>query len=162
LPRAPRAIILDGVKLSRASTYAFYGLSYLAGQPGRFVPLSEIHAHYRVPEKHLAKIFQRLVRGRMLVSARGVQGGFALARPPEKITPLEVIQLIEGPLDVGCLLIGEPCQHDVACQINAVWRRAQHAMVEVLRASSLADMVQSRRFRPPRARANGLVMLRQK
>jgi Rrf2 family protein len=151
-----------GVKLSRASTYAFYGLSYLAGQPpGRIVPLSEIHQHYRVPEKHLAKIFQALVRAGVLTSARGVQGGFALARAPEKISPLDVIEALEGPLDTGCLLIGEPCEHDVACRINGVWRRAQHAMIAVLRDASLADMVQSRRFRPPRNGA-GLVALRQK
>ncbi len=150
------------MKLSRASTYAFYGLSYLAGQPpGRFVPLSEIHEHYRVPEKHLAKIFQVLVRAGVLVSARGVQGGFALTRPAEKISPLDVIEALEGPFDVGCLLIGEPCEHEVACRINGVWRRAQHAMIEVLRDASIADMVQSRRFRPPRNRS-GLVALRPK
>jgi Rrf2 family protein len=150
------------VKLSRASTYAFYGLSYLAAQaPGRLVPLSEIHRHYGVPEKHLAKIFRQLVRASVLVSARGVQGGFALARPAERISPLDVIEAIEGRLETGCLLLGEPCEHDVACRINAVWRRAQHAMIGVLRGATLADMVQSRRFRPPRAR-DRLVALRQK
>ncbi len=152
------------MRLSRASTYAFYGLSYLAAQPpGRLVPLSELHKHYGLPEKHLAKIFQQLVRAGLLSSARGVQGGFALARPPEKISPLEVIEAIEGPLDVGCLLLGEPCEHDVACRINGVWRRAQHAMLQVLRQATLADMVQARRFRPPRARSNSdLVTLRGK
>ena len=151
------------MKLSRASTYALYGLSYLAGQPaGRFVPLSEIHEHYRVPEKHLAKIFQVLVRAGILVSARGVQGGFALSRAAARISPLEVIEAIEGPMDVGCLLLGEPCEHDVACRINTVWRRAQHAMLAVLREVSLAEMVQSRRFAPPRRRSDVLVALRQK
>jgi Rrf2 family protein len=155
------------VKLSRASTYAFYGLSYLASQPRRrFVPLSEIHRHYGVPEKHLAKIFQVLVRAGLLESARGVQGGFALARPADKVSPLEVIEAIEGPVDIGCLLIGQPCEHDVACRINAVWRKAQHAMLSVLRSTSLAEMVQSRRFRPPRSRARDghprLVVIRQK
>jgi Rrf2 family protein len=152
------------VRLSRATTYAFYGLSYLAGQsPGRFVPLSEIHKSYGVPEKHLAKIFQTLVKAGLLCSARGVQGGFALARPAEKISPVDVIEALEGPLDVGCLLVGQPCEHDVACRINRVWRKAQHAMVQVLREASLAEMVQERRFRPPRARtASKLVALRRK
>jgi Rrf2 family protein len=158
--------ILSAVRLSRASTYAFYGLSYLAGQPPeRFVPLSEIHRHYGVPEKHLAKIFQVLVRAGILNSARGVQGGFALAKDPKKISPLAVIEAIDGPLDVGCLLIGEPCDHDVTCRINAVWRRAQHAMISVLRDSSLEDMVQARRFRPPATRtrsSSALVALRQR
>ena len=63
------------MKISRAATYALYGLAYLAGQPpGRFVPLSEIHKRYRVPEKHLAKIFRLLVNAGILASARGVKG----------------------------------------------------------------------------------------
>jgi Rrf2 family protein len=132
------------MKLSRASVYAFYGLAHIAGQPaGRYVPLSEIHQRYGVPEKHLAKIFQGLVRAGILDSARGVNGGFALARPANRISPLDVIQVIEGPIaDVGCLLLNQGCRTHGACRINAVWHRAQHAMLAVLRESTLADMVE--------------------
>jgi Rrf2 family protein len=142
------------MKLSRACTYAFYGLSYLAAKkPGRFVPLSEIHQHYGVPEKHLAKIFGQLVKARILVSARGVSGGFTLARPASRISPLDVIQVIDGPIaEGGCLLLGEPCAHATACHINSVWRRAQHAMLSELKRATLADMVQPKRFRPPRGK----------
>lgn len=142
------------MRLSRATTYAFYGLSYIAGQPrGRFVPLSEIHERYGVPEKHLAKIFQQLVKAGLLESARGVKGGFALARPAAKISPLDVIQIVDGPIDeTGCLLLQEPCEHFAVCRINAVWRRAQHQMLSVLRKATLADMAPDPRqpFRPPR------------
>ena len=147
------------VKLSRASTYAFYGLAYIAGQPARrFVPLSEIHERYGVPEKHLAKIFQTLVKARLLESARGVYGGYALARPAGSISPLEVIEAVEGPVaDGGCLLLLETCDHDLACRINAVWRRAQGQMLKVLRESSLADMVDTSTegFRPPPTKVEG-------
>lgn len=138
------------MKLSRASTYAFYGLAHLAGEkPGRVVPLSEIHDRYGVPEKHLAKIFQRLVRAGILVSTRGKSGGFSLARPPERISPLEVIEALEGPVHVGCLLLGEPCAHDVSCRINTVWRRAQRAMLTELKRATLADMAPEPGFRAP-------------
>jgi Rrf2 family protein len=146
------------MRLSRASTYAFYGLSHLAGEPaGRFVPLSEIHDVYGVPEKHLAKIFRSLVRAGILVSARGVNGGFALARPAAEHPPLAVIEAVEGPItETGCLLLDEPCVHDVACHINSVWRRAQHQMLSVLREATLVDLVQPRNFRPPRKNLVGL------
>jgi len=131
------------MKLSRASVYAFYGLAHVAGQPaGRYVPLSEIHERYGVPEKHLAKIFQVLVKAGILDSARGVNGGFALAKPANKISPLDVVEAIEGRInDAGCLLLQQGCTSYGACRINAVWRRAQHAMLTVLRKSTLADMV---------------------
>jgi Rrf2 family protein len=141
------------MKLSRASAYAFYGLSYIAAQPaGRYVPLSEIHERYRVPEKHLAKIFQVLVKANILESARGVHGGFALARPAVQISPLDVVQALEGPIDVaGCLLLQDRCESHGVCRINAVWRRAQHAMLVVLRQATLADMVEDpkRPLQPP-------------
>jgi len=141
------------MKLSRASTYAFYGLGYLAGQPaGRLVPLSEICERYGVSDTHLAKIFQTLVKAGLLESSRGVNGGFALAKPANKISPLDVIQAIEGPIvEAGCLLLREPCERDSVCRINALWRRAQHQMLTVLRQATLADMAEQPgdTFRPP-------------
>lgn len=139
------------MNLSRASTYAFYGLSYLARQPaGKFVPLSEIGQHYDVPEKHLAKIFQTLVKAGILESARGVNGGFVLAKPASEISALDVIQILEGPVrETGCLLLAEPCARDAVCRINAIWRKAQHQMLSVLRQSTVADMVEGRGIGDP-------------
>lgn len=150
------------MRLSRASTYAFYGLGYIAGQPpGRLVPLSEIHARYGVPEKHLAKIFQQLVKAGLLTSARGVNGGFALTRPPEQVSPLEVIELIEGPVrESCCLLLDEACAAEGVCRINLVWRRAQHQMLTVLRQATLADMAdRGGSFQPPRRKTSSPLLV---
>lgn len=131
------------VKLSRASTYAFYGLVCIAEQPpGSVVPLSQIGTHYKVPEKHLAKIFQLLVKAGVLRSVRGTNGGFALAKQPDQISALDVIEIIDGPsIGRGCLLLEEPCEIDSVCRINAIWRDAQQQMLSVLRSATLADMV---------------------
>jgi len=131
------------MKLSRASTYALYGVTYIAGQTGdRYIPLSEIHQRRGVPEKHLAKIFQTLVKAGLLVSARGVRGGFALARPATEISPLDVIEAIEGRIsEQGCMLLVEECDRDSACKIDSVWRRAQHQMLTVLRGAKISELV---------------------
>ncbi len=132
------------MKLSRAATYALYGTSYLASQPrGRMVPLSEIHERYGVPEKHLAKIFQGLVRARLLVSARGVGGGFALAKPADEISPLDVVEAVDGPVDEsGCLLLRQSCARQSVCRLNLLWRDAQRQMLAVLRQATLLDVVE--------------------
>jgi DNA-binding IscR family transcriptional regulator len=51
----------------------------------------------------------------------------------------------------GCLLLQDKCESHGVCRINAVWRRAEHAMLVVLRQSTLADMVEDpkRPLRPP-------------
>jgi Rrf2 family protein len=144
------------MRLSRASTYAFYGLSYITSKPaGTVVALSAIGQGYGVPEKHLAKIFRFLVRAGILTSVRGVKGGFALARPATEISPLEVIEAVDGPVpDTGCLLLGEPCNRAGVCRINALWRRAQRQMLAVLREASLADIAPEpgQVIRPPQLR----------
>lgn len=77
-------------------------------------------------------------------SARGVNGGFVLAKPAHKISALDIIQILEGPIrESGCLLLEEPCEHDSVCRINAIWRKAQHQMLSILRQSTLADMADS-------------------
>lgn len=137
------------MKLSRATTYALYGLAHLAGEPpDRFVPLSEIRRRYGVPEKHLAKIFQTLVRAGILRSARGVKGGFALARPARSISPLEIVEILDGPvLEAGCMLARSPCRHAARCAVNTVWIRAQREMLAVMRRATLVDLVERRRIR---------------
>ncbi|MBI2923181.1 MAG: Rrf2 family transcriptional regulator [Planctomycetes bacterium] len=130
------------MKLSRASTYALYGLAYLAAQAaGRRVPLSEIGRYNGVPEKHLGKIFVILKRSRILASSRGVNGGFYLARSPRDVSLLEVIEAVDGPLrDDGCLLTRKPCQDFTACRLNLFWKRARTGMLGVLAAATLSDI----------------------
>ena len=122
------------MKLSRASTYALYGLAYLAAQaPGRRVPLSEIGRHNGVPEKHLGKIFVTLVRARILASTRGVNGGFSLARPPRDVSLLDVIEIVDGPVSHdGCLLSRKPCDDATICRLNLFWKKARAGMLGVL------------------------------
>src|SRR5438128_1457773 len=120
------------MKLSRASTYALYGLSYLASQPARrFVPLSEIRKWCGLPEQRLVKIFQQLVRAGILRSSRGVNGGFTLAKPSREVSLLHVIELVDGPIgQADCLLLGGKCDYiEADCPINDVWHRAQEQML---------------------------------
>lgn len=80
--------------LTKAEEYGICGAIYLAQKPPKEVtPLSEISRNQQVPEKFLAKIFQQMARARILVSHRGVKGGYSLARPAAEIRLSEVIGL---------------------------------------------------------------------
>lgn len=129
--------------MSRGLSYAIYGLSHLAVQPpNRLVALSEIAGRFSLPEKHLAKIFQHLAKTNLVHSKRGAGGGFCLARDPGKITLLEIVEAVEGPITVeGCLIAdGKPCMHEPVCSIAAVLRRVQARMVDTLRDMSLEEL----------------------
>lgn len=68
---------------------------HASGEPVRLDHLAKTEA---VPANFLAQILGELRNGRLVVSKRGVQGGFLLARPPEEISLYDIIQVIEGDL----------------------------------------------------------------
>jgi Rrf2 family protein len=130
------------MRLSRASIYAVHGLTFLAGQPSQtFVPLSRIRDQVGLPEKHLAKIFQALVRTGLLKSLRGVNGGFTLARPPETITALEVIRTIDGHLPrTDCPVHPDARESGHCCSVSRLVLEGRQRMADVLNQATLADL----------------------
>jgi Rrf2 family protein len=87
------------------------------------------------------KILQRLVAARLLVSHRGFEGGFELARRPENITLLDVVTALDGPLCLNqCLPGGAGCDRSDTCTVRDVWVNAQAALAAVLGAQSLGRL----------------------
>ena len=90
-----------GLRFTSAADYAVRAMIHLACLPEeRQVLRDEIAAAENIPSSFMAKILRSLVRGQLLRSARGVNGGFALSRTPDEITLLEIVEAIEGPLNL--------------------------------------------------------------
>jgi Rrf2 family protein len=87
------------MRVSRSTGYALLAVGYIAKNQGDGVVLSQdISRQYDIPLEYLLKILQQLVRANVLRSKRGPRGGFSLAKPTNKITMLEVIEAVDGPL----------------------------------------------------------------
>jgi Rrf2 family protein len=87
------------MRVSRSTGYALLAVGYIAKNQGEGVVLSQdISKRYDIPLEYLLKILQQLVRANVLRSKRGPRGGFSLAKPTNKITMLEVIEAVDGPL----------------------------------------------------------------
>ncbi len=130
------------MQLTRSGEYGLKGLVFLAKQPGhRFSLVSEISKEQRIPEKFLAKIFQRLSKAGLLRSVRGANGGFALGRPAKEITIRAVIEAIEGPIAFNrCLLREGECEEEADCALHDVLERAQERFLEVLDRTTMEDL----------------------
>ena len=90
------------MKLSRTVAYAVRATIQLAQQSSDTpIPCSKIASEGNMPERFLLQILRNLVTHGILRSTRGVDGGYALTRPPEKISLLDVIEAIEGPMNAG-------------------------------------------------------------
>ena len=90
------------MKLSRTAGYALQATLQLA-QTGSVspVPCSQLAAEGGMPERFLLQILRNLVTHGILHSARGVDGGYTLDRPPDQISILQVIEAVDGPLAAG-------------------------------------------------------------
>jgi len=129
--------------LSATSEYALRAVLMLACEYGRR-PLraDEIADAVGAPRNYMAKTLNALVKNGMATSARGPQGGFQLALPPEKITVAEVIDCFDEPRRrQRCLLGNARCNSDNPCAAHFRWTAITAARREPLTSTTLADLL---------------------
>ncbi len=84
------------MKTQRSTRHALYAaLEMAATAPGELVTAAEVAARHELPPAVVAKVFQRLAQAGVAIGARGVAGGYRLARPAAEVTVLEVIEVFE-------------------------------------------------------------------
>ncbi|MEA3287845.1 MAG: Rrf2 family transcriptional regulator [Candidatus Marinimicrobia bacterium] len=130
------------IRLTKAGEYGLRAIRYLveSGNDSR-ISIGDISVQKKIPEPFLRKLFKPLVQHGIINSTRGVSGGVRLARNPEEITILEVVEALEGPLALNeCLLDDVNCEFLDECGMHDVWEEAQTAMAKVLRAKNLTDL----------------------
>lgn len=87
------------ISITSKSPYAVLALAELARTGGSDpVPIGELARRREVPVQFLEQLFAVLRRAGVISSQRGVKGGYRFARPPEEVTVLEVVELLDGPL----------------------------------------------------------------
>lgn len=129
------------MQLTRAADYAVRVMIHLATLPaGTKLRLKDLAVETATPEVFLAKVLQSLTRSGQLVSHRGPDGGFELAAHGRSATMLDVIESIDGPIQLNVCLSDFGCEHQAWCPAHLVWAKAQEAMVEVLRGSTIEEL----------------------
>lgn len=130
------------MQITRAGEYGVLGLLNLARRgAGETVMIEEIGREEDIPASFLGKVFQSLARAGLVRSSRGAGGGFALVRPPEDVTVLEVIEAVEGRIALQrCLDERTGCAHLETCVLCGVFGEAQERLREVFARKTLADL----------------------
>jgi Rrf2 family iron-sulfur cluster assembly transcriptional regulator len=110
-------------------------LAHRSAEPRK---IRQVVAEMGVPATFASQILADLVRAGIATSKAGRSGGYRLARTPQEISILEVIEAGEGPLQPDrCALGEEPCRFDAVCPLHDTWMAAAGALREVLAATSL-------------------------
>lgn len=101
----------------------------------------EIAVSMEVPDRYLTQILANLVAEGLLKAVAGPDGGYSLARSPESITLLDVVQAAEGQITLDeCVLSGGPCEWEEACPVHTPWVRAQNALMSELSKTTFLDL----------------------
>lgn len=135
----------------KVSTKADYGLVVmleLARRYGEgFVSLSELAKQKHISSNYLHQVIGPLREKALIASKEGIHGGYTLSRAPGIITVLEILETLEGPMEVvRCLSAGKaacPSMHN--CDTGSVWNILQHEMKQYLKKITLADLMEMKK-----------------
>jgi len=103
--------------------------------------LRELAQAQRISIKYLEQLTIALRRVGLVQSERGPQGGYELARPATEITAKEIIEAVEGPLELlDCMSRPASCERATACAARSLWTRVNDAIDDVLSRTTLAEL----------------------
>ncbi len=134
------------MNLTRFTNYSLRVLQFAALHPDRLCRIDEVADAHGIARTYIVQATHELGKLDLLVTIRGRHGGFRLARPAETITVGEVVRKTEihlclvecfSPETSACPLIG-------ACHLSNVLKRALRAFLEVLDATTIADIARNR------------------
>ncbi|MCX7682794.1 MAG: Rrf2 family transcriptional regulator [Anaerolineae bacterium] len=131
------------LRISTRGRYALRAMIDLALHAGEGPILrQEIARRQDISAEYVAQLFSALQKAGLVKSAKGPGGGYRLARDPEAITALDILQAVEGPVAVvRCVLPEEPaCSRVDRCVAYLLWKRLSIAISEVLSTVTLRQL----------------------
>ena len=131
------------MQITRQADYATRAILYLAGMSkGERVATSLVAREQKIPPSFLAKIISQLSVAGLLRTSRGARGGVTLAREPKDITLLEVIEAIDGPIQLNVCVEWEcVCSFEGNCPVQLIWCDAQNELVKKLKNTNFAQLI---------------------
>jgi len=129
--------------ITRSGVQSILALVALANvPPGRYLGAGAIARKIGARPNYLGKLLKVLAREEIVVSQKGMGGGFRLARDPEQIRLLDVLEPIEHPTRwSGCFMGRSKCSEEDPCAIHDRWVVVKDAYIAFLAESSVADLM---------------------
>ena len=133
----------DMIKLSNLADYAVVLMSHIALRPEHVHPATEIAGDTGIPAPTVSKILGMLVRADLLASHRGLNGGFSLKGDADDMTIADIIEAVDGPVQLtNCLDVEDAgCDYHASCGTRSQWHKINQAVKGALSSVPLSEMV---------------------
>lgn len=129
------------LRLSKLTDYGTVVLAQMAHNPVSVHTAAGLAEATRIAVPTVSKLLKQFTRGGLVTSQRGAHGGYSLARPPEQITAVQIIDAIEGPVAITqCSLSHDRCGIEPVCGVGHNWQRISLAIREALKTVTLAQL----------------------
>jgi Rrf2 family protein len=131
-------------KFSKKADYGLIAMKHLANHRQQHAcSASEIAEEYGISATLMAKVLQKLARQSLVRAKHGSTGGYQLAKAPEKVSALEVITAIDGPvLITSCVTNHGTCDATERCSIKEPLRRVNESILSVLSTVTIAQLTE--------------------
>lgn len=129
------------LRIARLTDYATVLLAALAHDPGRRQTAAGLAACTHIGAATVSKLLKQLQRTGLVVSARGLRGGYQLARPAVSISAAAILDALEGPMALTeCAAGAGHCDIESTCHTGRTWQRVNQAIRRSLHDVSLAQL----------------------
>jgi Rrf2 family transcriptional regulator, cysteine metabolism repressor len=135
------------MKISTKIRYGARAMVELASHYGEGpIELKEIARKENISLKYLEQVINPLRASGLVKSIRGSKGGYSLAKPPSEICLYDVVETLEGPLNLlECLCDAKVCQKVPSCVTRDIWKEVSEAISKIFYSVTLEDMVNRKR-----------------
>ncbi|MBM4130068.1 Rrf2 family transcriptional regulator [bacterium] len=135
------------MKVNTRVRYGLRAILQIAEQyGGEPVPISAIAESQEISGKYLEQVVGALRRSGLIVSRKGVRGGYTLSRPPAEITLWDVIGALDAhTAPVDCVPEPQTCARADGCLTRSIWTLLDRRLKEFWNGFTLADLVRAMR-----------------
>jgi FeS assembly SUF system regulator len=129
------------LRMGKMTDYATVVLASLAQEPARPRAAGELAERTRLSRPTVSKVLKGLQRAGMVISSRGAQGGYRLARRPDEITAAQILDVFEGPIAITeCSGASSQCGIERQCRVGGAWQRVNAAIRRALEDVTLHQL----------------------
>jgi len=132
---------MRAMKISTKGRYALRIMVEFAEHEGEVLSLKSVAEAQDISLKYLEQIVQMLVKADLLVSFRGTNGGYKLAKQPAQISVASILQATEGDLSIVACLGDETCVKHEYCRARKCWNKLNQLISGYLENLSLAELL---------------------
>lgn len=129
------------IRISKLADYACVIMQYMARRESDAPSAAHIAERTDIALPTVRKLLKQLSQSDLLVSTRGVGGGYTMKNEPQDISLIHIIEAVDGPVALTDCCTDKGCQMIKTCSTKQSWRDINAIVVEALNSKSLADLL---------------------